>query len=193
MASPPPIIPDKAKKVCGQVKSGGHKAPSTIGPVSKTGNDRDLDISHPVDNSTEVEKTPPLPAIKVLAGGKMINPSSSTKSETSPQSILATGGMKDSDPLLGMIGILQEETDPTSPSVTKLSSSSFSNKPNKQSQVVARNAPTSSVTMQQPQQQRKSMPNDQDNTEREDKDRWQGRPHGPFRGEIYGMELPTRI
>ena len=65
---------------------------------------------------------------------------------------------------------LLEENDPMPPAVTKLPSLSSSDKPNEQSQVVARNTPTSSVTVQQPQQQRKSMPNDQNNTEHEDKD-----------------------
>ena len=68
----PPIIPVKAKKVYSPVKSGAHKAPSIIVPVSKTGNDSGLSISHLVDNSTAVEKMPPPSAITVVAAGRIL-------------------------------------------------------------------------------------------------------------------------
>ena len=76
--------------------------------------------------------------------------------------------MKDADPVLDMIDILQNVTNPPPPAFINLPSSSTSDKPKEHSQVVAKDAPTSYVTVQQPQQQHKSMPNTQNNTEPED-------------------------
>ena len=79
MAYLPPIIPVKDKMVHGLVKSGAHKAPSTIVPVSKTGHNSGFGISHLVDHLTAVQKKPPPSAILVVAGGKIISPSNFTK------------------------------------------------------------------------------------------------------------------
>lgn len=112
-----------------------------------------------VDNSTEVEKMPPLPAIKFVAVEKIINPFSPTNSKTSPQPTLASGGVKDANIILNMIEICKIN-EPMLTAATNLPLSFSSDKPNEQYQVVSKNAPTSSVPVQQSQQQRKSMPND---------------------------------
>ena len=100
-----------------------------------------------VDNSTAVEKTPPPSTIIVVADGKIINPSNSINSKTSPRSSLATGDVKEADPILDMIDILHNVNNPPPPAVINLPSSSTSEKPKEQFQVVAKNAPTSFITV----------------------------------------------